>query len=200
MKRNLILFSLLIFLVLLSACSSQQEPFQLVICGPYVDEDAAAAYGEAVIDPQGEWLSQQDLTLQVVALSMGDSQLDPMIYSTSIMKVSAMSSAENIDLFLCTLEEAALFGRNGAFRSLEELYTPQELAPYEDRLITFQLADEDGNLLEEETPPCGISLTGMEQLTQLYGDAPCGIFLASTSPHHQAAKEAMLVLAAGEAL
>lgn len=200
MKRYLFLIFLVLSLLLASACGAEREPFQLVVCGPYVDEATVMAYGDTLVPEDSGWEEEQNLSFEVMALSMGSEKLDPMIYSSSVMKLTVMSAANDIDLWICTLEDAASFGRNGAFQDLSQLYTQEELAPYTQRLVTFQLADEEGNLLEEQTPACGIELTSMDQLSAIYGDTPCGVFLSSTSLHTEAAKKALLSIAAGESL
>ncbi len=201
MKRCFALVLLALSLMLLTiACGTEQEAFQLVVCGPYLDEAAVTEYGDTLVPEDSSWEEEQNLSFEVMALSMGSEKLDPMIYSTSVMKLTVMSAAGDIDLWISDLENAASFGRNGAFCDLSQLCTEEELAPYTQRLITFQLTDEEGNLLEEETPPCGIELTSMEQFSDIYGDKPCGVFISSTSFHTETAKEALLSIAAGEAL
>lgn len=201
MKRCFTLVLLALSLMLLTtACGTEQEAFQLVVCGPYLDEAAVTEYGDTLVSEDSSW--------------GGGAESFPLRCGSE----HGQRKAGPHDLFhLC--DEADSYERRRRYRSvdlrfgkrgflwpqrrfcdLSQLCTEEELAPYTQHLITFQLTDEEGNLLEEETPPCGIELTSMEQFSDIYGDKPCGVFISSTSFHTETAKEALLSIAAGEAL
>ena len=52
---------------------------------------------------------------------------------------------------------------------------------YQDRLLTFEVVDEEGNLTGEYTPACGIFITGQEAFDKIYGEQEYGVFLVSNA-------------------
>lgn len=93
------------------------------------------------------------------------------------MIMSVMFSAGEVNLLVCDLENAARYARSDLFYDLTEVLSQEELAEYSDRLITFEMVDEEGNPLGEQTPPYGMDLSNSDSVKRILGGDPCGIFI-----------------------
>lgn len=128
-------------------------------------------------------------------MSLGSSDLDPTAYAAGSVKVSAMVASGEIDVMICDLENAAKHARSETYLPLEDFLSPEELAGYEERLLSFDLVDDEGNPTGEQTPAYGISMNGSEAFDSLYGDTDYGIFLIGNADPSELSKTVFLDLA-----
>ena len=128
-------------------------------------------------------------------MSLGSSDLDPTAYAAGSVKVSAMVASGEIDVMICDLENAAKYARSETYLPLEDFLSPEELASYEERLLSFDLVDDEGNPTGEQTPAYGISMNGSEAFDSLYGDTDYGIFLIGNADPAELSKTVFLDLA-----
>lgn len=128
-------------------------------------------------------------------MSLGSSDLDPTAYAAGSVKVSAMVASGEIDVMICDLENAAKYARSETYLPLEDFLSPEEPAGYEERLLSFDLVDDEGNPTGEQTPAYGISMNGSEAFDSLYGDTDYGIFLIGNADPAELSKTVFLDLA-----
>ncbi len=176
----------------LASCGdSGSSALQITAVGPYVDDEQLTSYGES-FSADSAALSAAGETAEFSSLSVGD-ESDPSLYGASIMKVDAMIAANEMDIMICTVDEAARSARSDYFSNLEETFTAEELAqiPEED-LLSFDMVDEDGNATGEQTAVCGVRISGNETLDAAMMGQEYGVFLISNTQNPDLAKEVFL--------
>lgn len=175
----------------LSSCGSDEKSntLQILAEAPYVDTEQLDSYGES-LSASSEALTAAGKTAEFTGLSVGSSDTDPTMYGTSTMKVSAMIAANEVDLMICSLDEAARNARGEYYYDLEELFTPEELAQIpEENLLSFDLVDDEGNPTGEKTPVCGVQISGNETLDSAMAGTEYGIFIVGNTENLDLAKE-----------
>ena len=128
----------------LSSCGGEESnTLQILAESSYVDTEQLDAYAETFSDGSAA-LAAAGKTAEFTGLSVGTEDGAPTVYAASTMKADAMIAANEVDMMLCSLDEAARNARGEYYYSLEELFTPEELAqiPEED-LLSFDLVDEE---------------------------------------------------------
>ena len=155
----------------LASCGdSGSSALQITAVGPYVDDEQLTSYGES-FSADSAALSAAGETAEFSSLSVGD-ESDPSLYGASIMKVDAMIAANEMDIMICTVDEAAQI-------------------PEED-LLSFDMVDEDGNATGEQTAVCGVRISGNETLDAAMMGQVYGVFLISNTQNPDLAKEVFL--------
>lgn len=187
-RKNLWLkaVTLLLPAVLLTACGSGTETsddtFQVMFSAPYVDEEQVAAYGEKLS-------AEKEKTIEYQAYPIGTEEIDPMAYGASVMKISAMVAAGELDVMVCDLDNAARNARGEMYYDLTSIFTEDELAEYSDRLVSFDMVDEEGNPTGEKTPICGIDVSNNENLKNMMGENSYGVFIVGNTGDLELSKE-----------
>lgn len=172
-KQKIICLALavLLFPALLTGCGkAPHNEFHVLFAAPFVNEELIESYN-AKLPKEGE------LPFRCSGFSFGSEDVDPVVYASGAMAMTAMLSAGEVDVLVCDLDNAARYARSGAFYDLRDIFTPEELAEYEDSLISFPLIDNTGELTEETTGPCGLDLAGRSSLTTILGDEHYGAFI-----------------------
>ena len=169
--------------VLMTGCGSESvEGFQTVFCATYVDEDSVASYGETVSAALPELTVDGEEPL-FTAMSMGDSDEDPMGTMAGMTRFTAMLSNGELDVVVSDLENAARNARGEVFLDVSSYLTEEEQEEYADRLLSFDMLDDSGNPTGEKTAVCGIDVSDNETLSALAGGGECGVFIVANTDH-----------------
>lgn len=174
----------------LSSCGGEESnTLQILAESSYVDTEQLDAYAET-FSAGSDALAAAGKTAEFTGLSVGTEDGDPTVYAASTMKAGAMIAANEVDMMLCSLDEAARNARGEYYYNLEELFTPEELAqiPEED-LLSFDLVDEEGNPTGEKMPVCGVKISGNEALDSAIPGEEYGLFIVGNTDDLDLAKE-----------
>lgn len=174
----------------LSSCGGEESAaLQILAESSYVDTEQLDAYAET-FSAGSDALAAAGKTAEFTGLSVGTEDGDPTVYAASTMKADAMIAANEVDMMLCSLDEAARNARGEYYYNLEELFTPEELAqiPEED-LLSFDLVDEESNPTGEKTPVCGVKISGNEALDSAIPGEEYGLFIVGNTDDLDLAKE-----------
>lgn len=180
----------LLALLLLTGCGKKNAEFQVIFAAPYVSDELAEAYGESLA---GKW----ETPVRCIGFSFGSEDYDASMYGASAMAMSAMVAAGEVNILVCDLEEAARYGRSGLFYDPTQLFTAEELSGWEEKLVRFDLVDETGQPTGEQTPPCGLELSGRKDLTEILASERYGIFLIGIGEDEAMTKEVFWAIANG---
>lgn len=182
-KFFVLLASVAVPAVLLAGCSSEKaEAFQMAFCAPYVATEAVEAYGETVKADLPE-LTVEGTEPLFTAMTMGDSEADPMAAMAGMTKFSAMAAAGELDVVVSDLKNAARNARGESFLDVSSFLTEEELERYAGRLLSFDMVDDQGNPTGEKTTVCGIDVSDNETLSALAGGDECGVFVVANTSH-----------------
>lgn len=193
-KMIALLCSFLTCSIFLASCSSENPTsLQVLVGGPYIDSQAYESCTESLLTGHPQWQAQET-PVSFLSISFGDPESDPYA-GANIAKVSAMVAAQEIDLMICDTDNAARFARSDMFAPVQSILSEEQLTAYQDRLLTFEKVDDEGNLTGEFTEACGIALSGNAQLDALYGDQEYGIFLVGNADPMESAKQIFLDIA-----
>lgn len=194
-KGKQLMLALILVASLSVGCSSNKggNDFQVAVISGYADETQIQEYGKVIKDQLGEEVTTEGEPIEFVGISMGDPAKDPMMAVGGTTKVAGMVAAKEIDVIISDLENAAKYARDEMFYSLEDIFTPEELAGLDQsKFLTFDQIDEEGNPTGEKTAACGIDLSANENFKQLTNGKPCGIFIVGNTEHLEMAKEVFL--------
>lgn len=176
----------------LSACSKEPDRskiFDLVLWAPYVADQTVPDQYKDLLDQIPEL---QGVQTDVLAHSVGyNNKIDASDYAMNAMQLNAMATCGEVDVIIMTDETASLAARGGLFIPLEELFTQEELAAYEGRLMDFAELDVTGADLGTRTPVCGIALPESSFLTETLGAEHYGIYAVSDMGHPERVKAVM---------
>lgn len=185
---------LLVPAALTSCGSGESSALQVVVCAPYVDEEALAAYSDAMYAEHPEW-AEGESAVEFVAFSGGSADTDPSAFAASMMKISAMVASNEVDLMICDYDNAQRNARGEMYTPLADIFSEEELAAYEGRTMSFEAVDENSEPTGEMLPECGISIDGNKLLDAVYGDTQYGVYYVSNTQNPDLAKEVMLQIA-----
>lgn len=119
-----------------------------------------------------------------------DAAAADMMGTASMLKVTAMISAQEIDVLLCDSENAARFAKDGTFMPLDQLLSADELAALDDnRKISFPVTDDDGKETGEQQAACGIDVSGNTEIKEFLSGEVIGVYVLSNAKNMEAAKE-----------
>ncbi len=185
---------ILISSLVLTACSSKESSsIEILIGNSYVIPENFDSTTQDLIANHPDW-QDEEATVGFTSINFGDPETDPYA-GANIAKVSAMVAAKEVDIMICDMDNAARLARTEMFTPVEEILSEEDMEKYQDRLLTFELVDEEGNLTGEYTPACGISITGQEAFDKIYGEQEYGVFLVSNAdPVENAEKVFMDIL------
>ena len=192
-----LLAALLCIPTALTACGggSDSSTLQIAAVGTVVDDEQLQSYAGSFTASSAA-LSAAGAEAEFTAYTVGSSDSDPAMYGTAVMKVTAAVSAHEIDLMICSLDEAARNARAGYYTSLSDAFTEEELAQFaEEDLLSFDMVDDDGNPTGEQTAVCGVRLSGSEALDNAMLGEEYGLFLVAGSEKEELAKEVFLEIA-----
>lgn len=174
--------------VLLAGCTSDKlPPIQILVGNTYVSEESLTACEESLLSTHPGW-QEEETAVGFTSISFGDPETDPYA-GANIAKVSAMVTAKEVDVIVCDTENAARFARGEMFVPIEEVLSEEELSQYQDRLLAFEMVNDEGNPTGEFTPSCGISITGDPRFDEIYGEQEYGVFLVSNAEPMENAEE-----------
>ena len=189
-SASLTLVSLLLLCpLLLAGCGSEDSPsIDVVVGGPYVGEEQLAAVSQQFLAENPGW-QREDLPLEVSAFSFGSQETDPTMFGASAIKLSAMVTAGEMDILICDAENAARYARSETFVPIDQIIPEEKLSGYQERLMAFELLDEEGNPTGEYTPAYGVSLNGSPLLDAFYGGQEYGVFLVGNAEPMETVKQ-----------
>ncbi|MGI5894202.1 MAG: hypothetical protein ACOX6P_06360 [Candidatus Merdivicinus sp.] len=186
--------ALLLPTIFLSSCGSEDSnALQVTVCNSYVDETLLDQYESDMLASNPSW-TEEGSVVEFTSMNLGTEAADPAAYGASIMKISAMVAAKELDVMICDLENAARNARSGMYATLDEIFTEEELEPFADQFLTFDMVDDDGNPTGEQTPVCGISLSN-DALSGIYGESEYGLFIVGNTENLDLAKDVFLQIA-----
>lgn len=181
-----LLLCMVLMLGVLTGCASQgsesegtaaatTDTFYVVVAGTYVSEEAVTAYAETLRSALPE-LQQQNITLDVSAISVGDTDADPMGAMAGITRMTALMASHEMDLLIADPSNGARNARSEAFVPLSEL---SGLDDYASRVITIHGADDEGNVTAEVLPDYGIDLSDNASLSALISGGEVGAYVVN---------------------
>lgn len=177
--------ALLLLPALLTGCAkAKHNEFHILFAAPFVNEELIEAHN-AQLPKDGA------LPMRCSGFSFGSEDVDPMFYASGAMAMTAMLSAGEVDVLVCDLDNAARYARSGVFYDLGDIFSPEELAQYKDILLSFNMIDDTGALTEEATGPCGLNLSGRDQLTAMLGCEEYGAFIVFSACDLDLARDAV---------
>lgn len=180
---------LLLCPLLLTGCGSEEaSAIQVVVGNTYVDEDHLATVFQQILAEDPSW-QREDLPVELSAFSFGAQEIDAGMFGANVMKVSAMIASGEMDILICDAENAARYARSETFVPVDQIIPEDELDGYQERLLSFELLDEDGTPTGSYTPACGISLNGDPRLDAFYPEQEYGIFLVGNAEPMETAEQ-----------
>ena len=181
--KFLVLLTAAVPAALLARCGSEKAAaFQMAFCATYVEAEAVETYGETVKADLPE-LTVEGTEPLFTAMTMGDSEADPMTAMAGMTKFSAMVAAGELDVVVSDLDNAARNARGESFLDVSSFLTEEELDRYAERLLSFDMVDDEGNPTGEKTAVCGIDVSDNETLSVLAGGGECGVFVVANTSH-----------------
>lgn len=176
----------------LTGCQSGgKDAFQMVICTPEVQAQAADQYSQALLD-NVDSLSGKEISVQ--AVRTGKESVDPTGYAASIMKISTMVASKELDLVVMDTDNARESAKGSIFMPLSEAFTQEELAGFEDRLLSYDETNDEGDSTGNKVA-YGIDISHIPLVTDNLEEGTYGVFIIRNAQELDAAKEALLYLA-----
>ena len=162
----------------------------LVVSSSLVNEEKAK---ELVSSLNG---ALSDVEIELNAISVGDTSKDPTSAMAGIMKLTMVMAGQEADVLIADYDSARRNAGSEAFYPLTELFTEEELSPYADKLISFELTDDQGSPTGEKVENCGIDVSDNAELTAICpGAESVGVYIISNAPNLEAAKDIFRQLA-----
>jgi len=184
------LTSAILMIMPLSGCSgsgkedSKQTGPNIVISAPLVDDAEAETFKQQINE------ALPDMGIEVTTVSIGDTEKDPASAMAGIMKVTTIFAGKEADVFISDYESAQRNAGQEIFYPLTDLFTEEELEPFQDKIISFEMTNTDGNPTGETFENCGIDVSDREDLAKLCaGSDTVGVYIVSNSTNLDAAKE-----------
>lgn len=179
MKKGLYLALALMLCLGLFGCGSSltedpAEVFDVVLWGPYIDEDTVRPQVEAML---AEIPELKDQTIQVTIISTGSpDKLDASAYAATAMKLTAMASCGEVDVAVMSTDSAERAARGDLFIPLSDLFSESELAEYAGHLLDYSEEDVTGKDEGTRTPLCGIDVSQSEYWSSLLPQDGYGVY------------------------
>ena len=189
MKRKYALFALIAaFALMLAGCSggesAQERGFTVAVLDTYIDSAKVEAYGASL---------ERETPAAFTALSMGDSQNDPMSAVAGAAAFTTQVASGEIDVVIAPPQVVAASARSETFMPLTELFSPEELAAIDDALwIDYELYDENLAPTGERTPACGIDVSQDEGLQSVLGKQQIGVYVVVNTAYPDQARQMVL--------
>jgi len=193
--------------VCLLGCSgnkSKTAPFQMVFCSLSINDKAVSDFGASLLKEIPE-LTIDGKAPMFTPMIMGEVKndieagvmSDPMMGMAGIMKMVAIVSTSDLDVFVSDMENAARQARGGMFMPLADIFSGDDLAALESRFLSFDILNTEG--IEpvptgEKTPVCGIVITGNEKMKGIFGDQEIGVFIIANTKNLELSKKVVKTL------
>jgi len=193
----------LVLVLCLFGCSGGKKttPFQIVFSAALLSESAVTEYGNSLKS------SMPELTIDGTApvfssMMMGETRndaasgvpADPMMGMAGMMRMAAVVSTGEMDVFIADMENAGRNARSDMFMPLDKVFPGEDLSAYGERLLSFDILSNDSydpQPTGEKTPVCGFSITGNPQIRRIFGDQEIGVFIISNTKNLELAKKVM---------
>lgn len=179
LRRSLCLVLVLALCLSLMGCggSPKEDPaevFDVVLWGPYIDEETVRPQVEALLSEIPELQGQQ---IQVTIVSTGSpDKLDATAYAANAMRLTAMVSCGEVDVAIMSTDSAERAARGSLFIPLSDLFSESELAEYGGRLLDYTEEDVTGQDEGTRTPLCGIDVSQSEYWSSLLPQDGYGVY------------------------
>lgn len=194
-KTAALLAAVMIPTAIFTGCSGNSEaegsggPY-LVVSSGLVNEEKA----KELVSTLNESLPGAEIQLN--AISVGDTGKDPTSAMAGIMKLTMTMAGQEADVLIADYDSARRNAGSEAFYPLNELFSEEELSPYLDKIISFELTDDQGNPTGEKIENCGIDVSDSAELTAICpGADSVGVYVISNAPNLEQAKEIFRQLA-----
>ncbi len=194
-KTAVLLAAAMIPTAIFTGCSGNNEeegsggPY-LVVSSSLVNEEKA----KELVSTLNE--SLPGVEIQLNAISVGDTSKDPTSAMAGIMKLTMVMAGQEADVLIADYDSAWRNAGSEAFYPLTELFSEEELNPYLDKIVSFELTDDQGNPTGEKVENCGIDVSDNAELTAICpGADSVGVYIISNSPNLDTAKEIFRLLA-----
>ena len=199
--KIVVAFALLIALLFACGCSggSRKTAFQVAFCSLYINESAVTEYSAAAAKNIPE-LTIDGTAPVFTTMIMGEAENniesgvlnDPMMGMAGMMKMAAVASTGDLDIFIGDMDNGARQARGGMFLALSDVYSAAELSSFGDKLLSFDILKVDAynsTPTGEKTPVCGINITGNAQMTKIFGSQEIGVFIMASTKHKDIARK-----------
>lgn len=187
---SLCLTALMACSVLLTSCGDSEKTtgVSVVVASAYVPDETLSSLQQTLDAGFSE--EQSGFGCSVQGISSGDSESDPMMAMSGMMKLTSMIAAKEVDVLITNEEEGQRQANGESFLPLSDLFAEEELAGYE--LVSFEVTDEDGAEGDLNNVPCGIQLT--DSSLSVLGDQ-VAVYVICNTECLDDAKEVVLQLA-----
>lgn len=183
---------LLAVITVFSGCASNggkeaaEGTVRVLFASAVVDSSAAEEYASKLAER-----SDKIQAVECSTISLGN-QSDPTMYMAGTMKVAAMVAGKEVDVIFFDRDAAVADARAETFYALDELFSADELAQMQDRLIRYHQVDTEGNELQEETADCGLDLSDDAELTKILNSSQVGVYVVGNAQNLEAVKALIL--------
>lgn len=193
-KKATVIFSAAVLsLSIFSGCSGD---------GGNKDRNPAIVVSSTLVnDAKAEDLKNQlkealpDMEIDFINISVGDTSKDPASAMAGIMKLTTTVAGKEADVLIADYDTAKRNAGQEIFYSLTELFSEEELSAYQDRIISFELTDTEGNSTGEKAENCGIDVSDNEAISALCpGADSVGVYVISNSTRPEDAKKIFMQL------
>lgn len=177
MKKRMLALILALTMLMLTGCSdsekneTNEENMASTLCivampGYYFDEDDESL--EKVLNAALPELSTDTEKITVEYIVASDSESDPYGTMAAMTQISVRMASHEIDLLLCDEDWARRFGDGGeTYVPLAELFTEEEQAELGMTPASVALVDDEGNVTDTLSAPCGVDLSASDELRHM---------------------------------
>lgn len=171
----------------LSGCSgesSKQSSPNIVVSASYVNDAEADNLKQQINE------ALPDKGIEVTTISVGDPNKDPASAMAGIMKLTTIFAGKEADILIADYDTAQRNAGNEVFYPLTDLFTEEELEPFQDKMISFEPTDDEGKPTGEKFENCGIDVSDRTELAGMcVGADSVGVYVISNSQNLDTAKE-----------
>lgn len=201
MKKRVLALVLTLTMLLLTGCSDGEKKQQSVdstlrivaMTGYYFDDNEQTL--ENVINAALPELSTDTAKITVEYIAAGDVENDPYGAMASMTQISGRMASHEIDLLLCDGEWARRFGDGGeTYVPLADLFTEEEQAELGLTPAVVALVDENGNMTDAVSTPCGVDLSDRDELRHMLMTEGLGAYVIAGSEYTENAKRVIQYL------
>jgi len=201
MKSKLFTIRAVLFIFLVFGffgCSSNEKDnqFQIIFIAAQVNEGAVSEYGTFLLEKIPELTIEGKVPL-FSHMIMGGAlqQIDPMMAMGTTVRLTGLMATGELDMVIGNMESASYMAQAESFMFLSDIFTNDELRALEDRLIFFDITNVNENNVHvptgERTPALGISITGNERISAIFGSQEIGVFIITNTKNPELAKSVM---------
>lgn len=202
MKKRMLALVLALTMLMLTGCSDGEKEKQstastlrIVAMTTYYFDDSEQTL-ENVINAALPELSTDTAKITVEYIAAGDAESDPYGTMAAMTQISGRMASHEIDLLLCDADWARRFGDGGeTYVPLADLFTEEEQAELGLTPAAVALVDDAGNVTEKMSAPCGVDLSGSDELSHMLMTEGVGAYVIAGTENVENAKSVIRYLA-----